>query len=254
MFALLALIAAQPVFAEQIIWSNWTTAENSTTVSGALAPTFGPQISVTFNGTHSGTCLDPDPGYDPRCAPPGGLWGPSATYTSAAVSNAPNNNYGGVWIDGAAQVQYSVTFGQLVVNPVMSVLSMGNLQTTPNVAITYSFDQQFVLRSSGISDYWGNDQLMFLVQTDETTTKTHLEGLEGNGTIQFLGAYSQISWTASGSKLVNGIPTPVPEGEFFQMVTVGAPDSSFTPEPGSFALGAIGLVVLAGLRRRFARS
>jgi hypothetical protein len=68
-----------------------------------------------------------------------------------------------------------------------------------------------------------------------------LGGIEGNGTIQFVGDYSSIGWTVGGS-------------EYWHGFTIGIAGVGSVPERSSLVLISIGLAGLSGLPSRARRT
>lgn len=150
-------------------------------------------------------------------------WQPNSTYTSTAVSNAPTTE-GEIIFDGGNNNTQTFSFSALVTNPVMAIISLGGGGGTTS---TYNFDQPFQILSTGPGHYSENGPF--------NQSGNALSGNGGNGTIQFLGTFSQITWTA-------------PIAEHWQEFTIGVP----VPEPSDLALFVIGwgALVLASRRAR----
>jgi len=72
-----------------------------------------------------------------------------------------------------------------------------------------------------------------------TAAGNTVNGVEGNGTIQFNGTFTQISWTN-------------PQFEFYYAFTVGAEGTTTPaiPEPGTYMLLGTGFLAISVLIRR----
>ena len=106
----------------------------------------------------------------------------------------------------------------------MAIWSLGQ----DGVSASFNFDQPFTIQSGGPSNEYGGASI--------TQLALSALGSEGNGTIQFIGTYSSISWTN-------------PNFEYWYGFTVGAPQ---VPLPAALPLFATGLGALGllGWRRK----
>ena len=122
----------------------------------------------------------------------------------------------------------TITFATAVVNPVMAIWSLGQAPPYQTINASFNFiNAPFAIESGGPSaEYSG---------TSITQSGNIVYGLEGNGTIQFNGTYTSISWTN-------------PVSEYWYGFTVGTP----TPLPAALPLFATGLgaMGLLGWRRK----
>jgi hypothetical protein len=183
--------------AEIVDWTQWVS-NTSTTASGFIAEL---GINISYSGEITGYTQTGGGGVS--------YWNPPSTYTSPQVSTIPTTN-GILMLIGTAS-QYKVTFSQPVVDPAMDIATLGN--TTQTAA--WQFSAPFTLVSSGPGELGGGTISQF--------PNNLLEGNEGNGTIQFLGTYSTISWT---------VPLP----EYFSGFTIGAASLAPVPEPSTLLL------------------
>lgn len=151
-------------------------------------------------------------------------WGPAGTFNGGTIDNAPPPSGGIVQLSGGTSSSVdTIVFATPVVNPVMAIWSLGQ----PSINASFYFNQPFTIQSGGPSNEYGGSAL--------TQLSLAAFGVEGNGTIQFIGTYSQISWTN-------------PTYEWWYGFTVGAP----TPLPAALPLFASGLGALGflGWRRK----
>ena len=108
-----------------------------------------------------------------------------------------------------------ITFSKSVVNPVMAIWSLGAGGTTASFNFTPS--EPFTIESGGPSAEYGGSTIFVC-----SGNSLAVCGTEGNGTIQFQGTFSTISWTN-------------PVFENYYGFTIGAPISTsvVVPEPAS---------------------
>ena len=82
----------------------------------------------------------------------------------------------------------TITFSKPVVNPVMAIWSLGAPGTTASFNFTAS--EPFTIESGGPSAEFGGSAIFVC-----SGNSLAVCGTEGNGTIQFQGTFSTISWT-----------------------------------------------------------
>jgi hypothetical protein len=215
------------VTAEPVYWTDWTSSHRNNTgpdsvVGTATTPDLGP-VGVTYTGefvfaSTDGNGINYWTGFD-------------ATYTDGvAVDNAPVSSDVIGLFDGGGGI-CAVTFSKPVTNPVMAIVSLGHQGITASSVFNVPFD----VIAHGVG-YFG-DGLFY-----EDANKT-LRGQEGNGTIQFFGQVSGISWT-------------IPQGENWYGFTVGIPGPgddvgpAAVPAPGTLLLVSLGTSLVGYLRRR----
>ncbi len=192
-----------------IDWNAWSSA-----TSGSIA---ADSVTVTFSaGGSTDQLVSGYPSYTPA----------STWADGTIVGNAPTSADGIIRLTGGNANINTVSFSTPVVNPVMAIWSLGASGTSASfnfIGATPTFV------AGGPSAEYGGSAIS--VSGNEVT------GKEGNGTIQFLGTYSQISWTN-------------PSYEYWYGFDVGIAGVSSVPEPGSLALFAVGLLALGLVRRR----
>lgn len=203
--SLAALLAAASVQAAPIAWNTWSSPSSGSFTLGAAT------VDVTFTGTPT----DHLGGYP--------SYGPAATWADGVVvDNGPVAANGIVRLEGGSATVQTLTFSVPVVDPVIAFWSLGDVSTRVEFVFD-GFAPVFV--SGGPNDEYGGSSIVVAGNT--------VSGMEGNGTVQFLGTYSSIFWTN-------------PTHEFWYGFNVGAP----VPDPGTMALWLAGLAGLGAFGRR----
>ena len=151
-----------------------------------------------------------------------GYNGGASPYTNSLVANAPSaTDIIALAGQTNSPILNTITFSAPVVDPIMDIVSLGQQGQASN----YDFNTPFTILNqgkgyfggfgSGLSNPFGN----------------RLQGLEGDGVIQFKGTFASISFTASPAEYWGGFNVGV----------------QAVPEPASIV--AIGLGVIAMIRR-----
>ncbi len=213
------VLTAVSASAATIDWAMWSNSFTTGYPSGGSATATMGSNTVTY----SGELLSVVPNYP--------SWGPAGTFDGGTVGNAPPQSGGIIQLKGGASSPPTdtITFSTPVVNPVLAIWSLGQ----SGIQASFNFDQPFTIQSGGPSAEYGGGPITQLVLS--------ALGSEGNGTIQFTGTYSSISWTN-------------PVYEYWYGFTVGAPEAAAapgtTPLPAALPLFAGGLGVMGLLARR----
>jgi len=207
--------------AGSIDWNAWTSATGGTIVPDSLGVTFA------IAGTGSvDNLVSSYPSYTP-----------TTTYADGTVvNNAPVSADGIIQLAGGNTNVNTVTFSKPVVNPVMAIWSLGSggasaqfdfINATPGLV------------SGGPSAEYGGKSI--------TISGNDVFGAEGNGTVQFIGTFSSLSWTNPAYEFWYGFDVGI--------AGVGSSGgSSGVPEPSTLALFSIALLPFAaGLWRRSRR-
>jgi hypothetical protein len=221
LLGVVAIATAVPAHADNIAWTVWSSATpgDPGTATGAI-PT---GISVSYSGD-----VDSIQANYPS-------WTPNSSYVGGAVGNAPPQSGGIVQMTGFYDQNIeTITFSSPIVDPVMAIWSLGQ----NGVAASYDFNssEPFSIVAGGPSAEYGGSSIYQV-----GGQPYNVYGEEGNGTIQFAGAYSSISFT-----------TPLYENWYG--FTVGEDvTQTATPEPETLSLLGLGLGALPFLRSSIAR-
>ncbi len=211
-FALVAAALAVSGLAHSatIDWNTWTS--NST---GTIAST---PVTVTFSGENGSGWSASYPSWTPT-----GTWA-----DGTVVANGPSGSNGIVRLTGGGTTIDTITFSQAVVNPVISIWSLGQGGDTSSFNFIGATP---VLVSGGGSAEYGGSGI--------SVVGNNVYGTEGNGTVEFVGTYTSLSWTN-------------PTFEDWYGFNVGI-TAAAVPEPGSMGLMLGGLTLLGLAFRRKAR-
>jgi hypothetical protein len=210
--SLFSAVAPKSASATSINWTTWSS--NSAGTIGGLG------ITTTYSGQMDGIS---SAGYP--------SWMPTSTFSGGTVGNPPPSSGHMIQLTGGTTSVDTITFSKPVVNPVMAIWSLGAPGTTASFNFTAS--EPFTIESGGPSAEFGGSAIFVC-----SGNSLAVCGTEGNGTIQFQGTFSTISWTN-------------PAFENYYGFTIGAPSStSVVPEPASVLLVASGLAGVLRLRWR----
>ncbi len=227
--------------ATTIYWTDWQGGDTCTgscfTGSGVINAN-GSLVNVTYNNANGVGFYQPTGGADYYTHSGG-----TSPYESAAASNRPT---GTDIIALQHQGSQTLTFSQAIANPVFAFVSLnGN---------GYSFfNQDFVILSqTGVNGagcgYWGCGNVMRVVVDlggGNFAYQLNSTGGEPHGVIQFLGAFSTLTWDSSSNEYWNGFTVGV-QGTAAQVF----PPNNAVPEPGTMILLGTGLALLAARVRR----
>ena len=113
-------------------------------------------------------------------------WEPSTTFSGGTVPCPPPSNYGSVGLFGDNPGVNTIIFSKPVVDPVMAIWCLGSVDLT--ASFMFQTTNLIAIESGGPS-------AEFPFGTSITQIGNIIYGTEGNGTIQFHGTFTQISWT-----------------------------------------------------------
>ncbi|HVN46280.1 MAG TPA: PEP-CTERM sorting domain-containing protein [Steroidobacteraceae bacterium] len=197
--------------AAPIDWNAW----NSST-SGSIA---ADSVSVSFSIAGTGSLDNLVPNYP--------SYTPTGSYADGStVNNAPVASDGIIRLEGGNTNLNTVTFSKPVVNPVMAIWSLG----APGAPAEFDFSKATpVFVAGGPSAEYGGNAIM--VSGDVVS------GAESNGTVQFMGTFTSLSWTN-------------PKAEYWYGFDVGIAGvgsgggGTGVPEPSTLALLGLALLPL----------
>lgn len=198
--------SASVASAAVVTWTTWTSTSAGTAGS----------IGLTYAG----------PAAELRTSYPS--YTPTTTFADGVlVNNAPVPANNILRILGGTNATQTLTFSQAVVNPVFAIWSLG--QT--GLAASFNFIQTPTFVAGGPSAEYGGSAI--------TVAGNNVSGVEGNGTVRFLGNFNSLSWTN-------------PVREDWYGFNVGFQSIAAVPEPSTWAmmiLGFAGVGFLAYRRR-----
>ena len=205
--------AALPAVAGPIDWASWSGIGTGTT-TGAASAAFGASgITASYSGELQNFFAN-YPSYNP-----------SGTFSGGTIGNAPPSANGIIQVYGGSNSGVNtLTFSQAVLNPVMAIWSLGQ----GGINAQFAFNTAFTIESGGPSAEYGGASI--------TSAGNTVFGSEGNGTIQFTGSVTSISWTN-------------PVAENWYGFTVGTSVQAI-PEPKTYALMLAGLAAVGFVARR----
>jgi hypothetical protein len=177
-----------------VTWNTW-----DSTTTGTAGP-----VNVTYAGPAVSLWLN-YPSYTP-----------TATFADGViVSNAPLPSNNILQIMGGSSATQTLTFSQAVVNPVFAIWSLGQ----GNGPASFEFDQTPTFISGGASAEYGGGPINVLGNV--------VSGEEVNGTVQFKGTFTSLTWTN-------------PQFENWYGFNVGFQSVAPVPEPATWFMMILG--------------
>jgi hypothetical protein len=203
--SLIVIGSASVAAADVITWTTWNSASSGT--AGGVTVTFeGPAVSLQ----------QPYPSYTP-----------TTTFSDGfIVDNAPTPANGILQIFGGSLATQTLTFSDALVNPVFAIWSLGQ----PGITASFVFDQTPTFVSGGPNAEYGGTAIDVFGNV--------VSGQEANGTVQFVGTFTSLTWTN-------------PQSENWYGFNVGY--QSAVPEPSTWAmmiLGFAGIGFMAFRKRK----
>jgi len=206
--------AANVALAAPVSWVDWTAFTAGFTDGTATGTVSSAGLTVNYSGEVYNIDTQVDgTGTD--------YWAPDSTWADGGIiDNAPPGT-DIIALRGNTGSTNTITFSQPVTNPFMAVYSLGR----DSLEVTYNFDSPFDVIVGGGSSANGGSSVVEL-------PGNILSGIEGNGTIQFLGTFTSISYI-------------VPTNESWHGFTVGVQQVPLPPAVWLFGSGLLGLVGMA---------
>jgi len=210
-------------FAATISWTDWTarTVGKPGSATGTITLPTSSTIGVSYAGEVFGNTNIANTGNP--------SWGPAATFADGVVvANAPPTGNMIALTGGSGTGVDTITFSSPVLNPVMAIWSLG--QGGNNTSFVFSNATPSFVSGGKSNEFQGSPI---------TVSGNTVSGIEGNGTIQFLGTFSSLSWTN-------------PKFENYYGFTVGIAGPGVVPEPRTYLMliAGLGLVLTLIGRRR----
>jgi hypothetical protein len=187
-----------PARASVIDWTIWA-AGSAGNPTGLAVGTTTSGIGVTYSGELQSLVAN----YP--------SWTPASTFSGGTVGNPPPQSGGILQLFGGTPTIDTITFSSPVTNPVMAIWSLGQSGS----AAAFFFNEPFTIQSGGPSLEYNGGPLILL--------SGGVGGLEGNGTIQFSGTFTQISWNNPQYEDWYGftVGTAAPESSTWAMMLMG---------------------------------
>ena len=205
--SLVLAFGSLPASAAVVTWNTW------------LSPTSGQDgaLTVSFSGGPLDELISGYPSYQPDTS-----WA-----DGTLVNNAPLPANGILRLEGGTGAIQTLTFSQAVVNPVFAIWSLGG----GNTSASFIFNQTPTFVAGGPNSEYGGGPINVSGNT--------VSGVEGNGTVEFLGTYTSITWTN-------------PLDEYWYGFNVGFVSVAAVPEPSTWAMMILGFagVGFMAYRRR----
>ena len=216
------LASTTNVWATPISWTDWT-AFTAGNLTGTATGVISTGLNVSYAGQVGSNSVVNGVGGNTS-------WLPASTFSGGNVSNGPAPNRDNITLTGGTGTGVNtITFSSPVTNPVMAIWSLG--AGGAPASFVFLPTEPFTIQSGGPSVEFGGSSI--------TAAGNTVNGVEGNGTIQFNGTFTQISWTN-------------PQFEFYYAFTVGAPGTPTPPIPGpsTYIMLGAGLLAISVLIRR----
>lgn len=220
--------------ADTIQWTQWTAATPGDATPGTAAGTVTSSlygtIAVAYSGQNSGLLIN----YP--------SWDPVSTFTGGVVGNAPPAANNAIQIEGGYPYTETVSFSTAVADPIFAIWSLGSPGTSAYFDFTSA--EPFNVLGGGPSAEYGGQGLV--------KSGTSIYGNEGNGIVQFVGTYSQITFTTPNYEGYYAL-TFGEDGTLTDNPTPPVMPPTAAPEPATLSLFGMGLAAVPMVRRRLQR-
>ena len=212
--AIVGLLAASSGHAGTI-WTNWTTATLGANGGGAAAGSVN-SINVSYSGELDGAVVNGT----------SSIWAPNSSFIGGTSTTSPSTVGDDLRTNGSFTGINTIAFSSPVQNPVFAIWSLGS----PALQASFNFNATPTLQVGGPNSQFGGSAI--------TVSGNVVNGVEGNGVVEFTGTFSSISWSNSF--------------ENFYAFTVGVNGpAGDVPEPGTIGLVGLGCAgLLLRLRNR----
>jgi hypothetical protein len=198
--SLLGTASANAAFIDWTMWTSSTPGGTATGSTGTVGVSYAGEIESLMANYPS--------------------WTPTSTYVGGIVGNAPPQAGGIIQLFGGPGGPIdTITFSHPVTDPVMAIWSLG--QGGEPASFMFSALDPFVIVAGGPSIEYSGGPIT-------SCPVNGVCGAEGNGTIEFLGTFSSISWTN-------------PQFENWYGFTVGV---ASTPLPSTWTMLIAGFIAL----------
>jgi hypothetical protein len=205
-------VSVLPASAFVVDWTNWSAGVQNPTLGSAMGS--AGSVGVTYTGEMENLFLtsaaSQAAGHGPWSFTPTSTWSFSSL---GEVGSAPPDSGGIIRIVGGTGATDTITFSKPVVDPVIAIWSLGQGGNTPSFDFT---TLPFSVVAGGPSVNYNG---LPIFQSGNSVL-----GTEGNGTVQFVGTFSSISWTNPTNEDWYGFTVgvgAVPEASTWLMLILG---------------------------------
>ena len=195
-----ALLMSSAANAALVDWATWDQPVTPGATTGqATGSAAG--VGITYEGELISLSFAP-------------LYTPTSSWVGGTVSNAPDASKGAIQIQGGANTVDTITFSTAVLNPILSIWSLG--QSGGPAKFVFDNTLNFTVEATGPNDPYGGQGF--------TVNGNQVIGNESAGSIQFNGWVTSITWTNPDQEYWYGFTVgvaPVPEASTWAMMIVG---------------------------------